>query len=95
MPKTIDAGANAATAFGVNFGSFVFLYVTEHAKNRTWDLFIRITKFTNAYSSVAILTLNNIYFRVAYHANLSMLKEANMLLLFCQITTFIKVLKGF
>ena len=35
MPRTIDAGANAATAFGVNFGSFVFLYVTEYAKNRT------------------------------------------------------------
>ena len=37
MPRTIDAGAIAATvaAFGVNFGSFVFLYVTEHAKNRT------------------------------------------------------------
>ena len=73
MPRTIDAGAIAATAFGVNFGSFVFLYVTEHAKNRTQDLFIRITKVTNA-SSVAILTLNNIYFRLAYHANLSMLK---------------------
>ena len=73
MPRTIDAGAIAATvaAFGVNFGSFVFLYVTEHAKNRTQDLFIRITKVTNAYSNVAILTLNNIYFRVAYHANFS------------------------